>query len=457
MTVARSIAAVACLAAAVLIAWSYTGTASAGLLRTAGIVTLTIGLLATVALPEFLTALIFFFLCVVLAVAPPEVVFSGFYSGAIWLVFGGLMIGAAIDVTGLGERVAGVLERRFADSYFKAVLGTVLLMLVLAFLMPSSLGRITIMLPIVMALADRLGFAPGSNGRAGLILAVALGSITPTFAILPACVPNVVLAGAAEAIHSIQFAYSDYLLIHFPVIGVLGTMALPVFICLLFRDRVQPQESAGEQSAMSSSEKRLIGFLLIALCLWVTDTVHGIAPAWVALGTGIVCTLPVVGVMKPVTVMEKVSFGPILFLAAFVGMGAVITHAGLGEALGGWLIERLEFSKETRFSDFASMIGLGVLLQLVTTLPGQPAIMTSFAETLAGATGWPLMTVLMTSVSGWALVMFPYQAPPLVATRALTGLSVGSFIRLMLPLALFGWIVMVPLQFFWWRALGLFS
>lgn len=454
MNVSRSIATVAVVAALGLLIVPAPEGFSPLLMRTAAIVTLTIGLLATVALPEFLTALIFFLLCIVLAVAPPEVVFSGFYSGAIWLVFGGLMIGVAIETTGLGARLARILERSFARSYFTAVMGTVLLMLLLSFLMPSSLGRITIMLPIVMALADRLGFVPGANGRTGLVLAVAMGSLTPTFAVLPASVPNVVLAGAAEAIHSIQLTYSEYLLLHFPVIGLVSTLALPVFICVLFRDRIRPETVKSESRPFSPQEWRLTAVLLLSLSLWVTDSAHGIAPAWVALGAGIICALPVIGVMPSVLVVQKVNFGPILFLAAFVGMGAVITHAGLGEALGRWLIAGLHLSRESTLADFASVIGLGVVLQLVTTLPGQPAIMATFADTLAAETGWPLLTVLMTSVSAWALVMFPYQAPPLVATRAMSGLPVSAFLRLMLPFSAFGWIVMVPLQFVWWRFMG---
>lgn len=454
MTIAKWIASAAAAAAAILLVLPAPDGASPVVMRAAAVVILTIGLLATVALPEFLTALIFFFLCIVLAVAPPEIVFSGFHSGAVWLVFGGLIIGTAIETTGLGARVARVLERGFAGSYFRVVSGTVLLMVALSFLMPSSLGRITIMLPIVMALADRMGFEPGTNGRTGLVLAVAMGALTPTFAILPASVPNVVLAGAAEAVHGIQFTYSEYLLLHFPVIGLFSMLALPVFICLLFRDRIRPQAEESERTTLSPQEKRLIAVLILSLALWVSDSVHGIAPAWVALGAGIVCAMPVIGVMPPVTVVQKVNFGPILFLAAFVGMGAVIAHAGLGKAVGSWLIDGLHLSKGSTFGNFASMIGLGVVLQLFTTLPGQPAIMTSFAETLAAGTGWPLLTVLMTSVSAWALVMFPYQAPPLVATRAMSGLPVRAFLRLMLPLAAFGWVVMVPLQYLWWRFMG---
>jgi len=93
-------------------------------------------------------------------------------------------------------------------------------------------------------------------------------------------------------------------------------------------------------------------------------------------------------------------------------------------------------------------------LQLVTTLPGQPAIMTAISEPIAVATGWPLATVLMTQVSAWALLIFPYQAPPLVATRVISGLPISKFIRLMIPFALFGAFISLPLQYFWWKFLG---
>ena len=59
----------------------------------------------------------------------------------------------------------------------------------------------------------------------------------------------------------------------------------------------------------------------------------------------------------------------------------------------------------------------------------------------------------MTQVPAWGMLMFPYQAPPLVATRAISELPIGRFIRLLVPFAIFGWLVMVPLQYGWWRYL----
>jgi hypothetical protein len=59
----------------------------------AGLILVTIGMLATGVLAEQLVVLIFFLFAMILVIAPPSVVFSGFTSGAFWLVFGGLVIG----------------------------------------------------------------------------------------------------------------------------------------------------------------------------------------------------------------------------------------------------------------------------------------------------------------------------------------------------------------------------
>ncbi len=425
-------------------------------MRTAGIVVLTIGLFATAIIPEFLSALIFFFLCVIVAVAPTNVVFSGFFSGAVWLVLGGLIIGIGIEVSGFGARIAGTLERVFGQSYFRVIAGTVLLMLLLAFLMPSAVGRVTIMLPVVLALADRLGFEAESNGRAGLILAVGMGTLVSPFSVLPANVPNVVLSGAAEAVHGIQFSYTDWLFLHFPVLGLLGLITLPVAIFFIFPDKItdRPQMEVPPPKPWTVDEKKLMGLLVITLGLWATDNLHGVSLAWISLGAGIVCALPVIGVLPAGQIMPKMNFGPIIFLAAVVGMGTVVTQTGLGEALAQFLIAKVDLSAESGLQKFASVVGLGWVLQLVTTLPGQPAIMTAVSEPIATATGWSLTAVLMTQVSAWALLIFPYQAPPLVVARAISGLPISKFMKLMIPFALFGALVSVPLQYYWWKLLG---
>ena len=115
------------------------------------IVGLTILLWATSLLPEFMTALLFFAAAMIAKIAPPEVIFGGFASSAFWLVFSGFVLGIAIRKTGLADRAARALSSRLTDSWPLMVGSVVLLSYALAFVMPSNMGRIALLMPIVAA------------------------------------------------------------------------------------------------------------------------------------------------------------------------------------------------------------------------------------------------------------------------------------------------------------------
>ena len=80
----------------------------------------------------------------------------------------------------------------------------------MSFVVPSAMGRVMIMTPIVLALADRVGFAPGGRGRAGMVLATALGTMLPAYGILPSNVPNMAMMGAAATIYDLEEAELCY-------------------------------------------------------------------------------------------------------------------------------------------------------------------------------------------------------------------------------------------------------
>jgi di/tricarboxylate transporter len=106
----------------------------------AALVLFALGLWATGALPFHVTTLLLFVLATVFGIAPPRVIFAGFASSALWLVFGGLVIGAAVQTTGLGRRLARLLVGRLDGSYRRLVYGSVALGVGLAFLVPAGWG-----------------------------------------------------------------------------------------------------------------------------------------------------------------------------------------------------------------------------------------------------------------------------------------------------------------------------
>lgn len=86
-------------------------------------------------------------------------------------------------------------------SYPRLIAGLMAVSVLLSFLMPSSVGRAVVMVPVGMALADQMGFGPGSKGRIGIASVLAIGTNMPGFTILPSNIPNMVLSGAAALLH----------------------------------------------------------------------------------------------------------------------------------------------------------------------------------------------------------------------------------------------------------------
>ena len=82
---------------------------SVEMMHAAALVVFTVGLWAVGSLPEHIVGLLFFTLAMALAVAPAQVVFSGFASATLWLVLGGLIMAEAANRSGLAQRLAAAL------------------------------------------------------------------------------------------------------------------------------------------------------------------------------------------------------------------------------------------------------------------------------------------------------------------------------------------------------------
>lgn len=427
------------------------------LLQAAGLTVFAIGLWATAAVPEEVTAIAFFLLAMLLAVAPPSVVFSGFAAQATWLVFAGIVIGAAVKHTGLGERLARTLVLRIGRSYLAVIAGLVLVAMVLAFLMPSSMGRVVLLIPVVNALATQLGFAEGSRGRIGMVMATGLACFMPAAAVLPAAVPNLVLAGAAETQYGLAFAYVDFLRLHFPVIGIGDSLLIILLTTLIFGEPPRPNAEVARAGPMTPAEKRLAVVLVGALALWATDTIHGVGPGWVGLGAAVACLLPALRLVPARVFTGHANLAPVIYVAGILGMAAVVADSGLAEWLGRALFAIVPLEAGAQARNFASLVAIASATGFVATMAGVPAVLAPLADTLAGATGMPLYAVLMTQVIGYTALFVPYQSPPLVVAMQLGGVRLRDALRITLLLAALELAVLTPINFFWWRWLGVFA
>lgn len=428
-------------------------------IRVGALVLFAMGFWATGVLPEYLTALIFMLTAMISKVAPASAVFSGFFSGALWLVFGGLVIAAAVKSTGFEQRLSHWLSAVPINSYATAIGSMVLLTMLLGFFIPSTMGRVILLVPLAAAMSKRLGFPVDSLGRKGMVLAATLGSFVPSCAILPANVPNMVLAGASETLYNLRFGYGNYLMLHFPVLGVMKSLALVILICMLFPDRIGSMPLSQNHTAepMGTSEKALVLILSGTLILWGTDFLHGIAPAWVALAAALVCMLPLTGVFPLGIFNQGMNLGPFFHVAGVLGIVTLIGNSGLSDFFGNGLIDLIGFQPGQDIRNFVSLSLLSTVLSPLTTPPGVVAMLAPLSGKISMATGFPLMTVLMTQVVGFSNVILPYHVAPIVVGIQMGGISTRDAARLTLALAGVSIFILLPVNYLWWRWLGVFG
>ncbi len=426
-------------------------------LKALGLVFIAVAFWATEVLPPHVTSFLFFLLAVVLHVAEPSVVFSGFHAGAVWLIFGGIVLGIAVQRTGLGIRMAEAVLQRTGHSYRRVLLGVALAAFGLAFVMPSAMSRVVLLVPIVAALADRMGYEVGSSGRDGMILAAAFSTVMSPMGLLPATVPNVVMSGLIESIYGVTLRYGEFFLLNMPVAGFLSFLSIVALVILMFRSDAPRPLAPESHTAMSKDERRLTVLLILTLALWATDTLHGIAPAWVAFGAAVICLLPIAGLVPPKALSESVNYAPWFFTAGIIGLGAVVADSGLAKTLGSLFIDVSGLSPDSDAYNFGAILGMGSLMSLAANPAGAAAVLTPLAPDIAAATGWPLKTAMLSQVTSFMVILLPYQVAPVLTAMLLGQVNFGRTVRMCLAYTAIYVIVITPLNFLWWRWLGMFS
>lgn len=418
--------------------------------KAAAIIVATIGLWATGPIPEALTALGFFAAAILFKVAPTETILSGLISSAFWMVFSGIVIGMAIKATGLSARIADLLAALLGRSQASILAGVTVFGVVLAFLMPSAMGRVVLIVPVLADLVARLGLAKEDKFSSGVMLAGILGTSLPSTAIYPANIPNNVMGGIFENLFHQRISYSDYLIDYFPLFGIAKT-ALLILVLIHFhagKGEGVANRKASHRPPLAPAERRLVVYLGAAMALWMTDAIHGIPPAWVGLLVAIVCLAPGIGVL-PAKALQSVNLEPLIYVSGVVGLGAVISSSGLGHQVALWAKTLLPVSRAGGMQEFLSLCGLSTLVGVAITLPGVPAVLTPLTGEFSAMTNLPPATVLATQVAGFSTLLLPYQAPPLVAALQLGGLSRWEMSRVTLILALVSVVALWPLSFLW--------
>ncbi|RIA56241.1 SLC13 family permease [Dichotomicrobium thermohalophilum] len=423
-------------------------------LKTWALLVLAISLFATHVLPEHVTALTVFLLALLGDIAPADVVFSGFEVGALWLLFSGIIIGAAAQEAGLGAFIARRILSLWRMTYTRAVVLLIVIALVLGLIVPATIPRIILLMPVALGLAEAMGFEEGGKGYTGLALAAGLGTFLPTFAVVTANLPAVVHVGVIESVYGIKVSYAEFLIYQLPAVGILRAVVLMALLLLLFSQPGQPVTETSRER-MTLRQFRLSIVLFGAIIFWATDVFHGIHPAWIAMAAAVVILWPSSRLISPTAFREKIDLAPVLYVASLLSIGAIMINNGLDAELGDFILGFVSFSPDSQLINLYLLTVLSQLVCLISTTPAAPILLVPIAGELGQASEIPLMGVLMAQLVGFSSALLPYQAPPLIVLLSLCKVRFRDVVKVIMLVALATLFLGVPVAYLWWGSLGL--
>jgi anion transporter len=393
-----------------------------------------------------------------LDLATPEQIFHIWTLPLMWLIIGSFLIAAAVTKSGLAGRIATFFILRYARSYRSLISLSYVLGFVLSFLIPHPFPRALLLMSLMRAIIQKSGMNAADAASVGFSVFVA-STATSTILLTGDSTLNLATVGFSGT----SLGWLDWPK-YMAVPGILASFLMLGLHLIVFRqtgqvhiDRSALELERKKLGPMTRLETVTLLWVALALLLWITDSLHGMDPAWVALLVVVGLSLPKVGdVLDAKDLGSGVNWPIMIFVMGAMAIGTVGKANGLADWLAAMLMPAIPPQNPYLF---ATLVGGGTML-IHMVLGSALACMSIVAPPMvhyAVSAGWsPLFPALLVYTAVAIHYIFPFQHVAILLGQGETGgYSTRQVLKYGLPLTLVTLIVLIPIEVTWWMILGL--
>jgi solute carrier family 13 (sodium-dependent dicarboxylate transporter), member 2/3/5 len=391
-----------------------------------------------------------------------NVAFSGFANDTPWFLFAALLLGRVASKSGLARRLAYSVMLRVGSTYSRILLGLIMTDFILTFIVPSGLARVAILATISLALIEAFNAQKGSNIARGMFLIMTYtGNLFDKMILAGA--GSITAAGAMTKFGNVEVLWGQWLFAFLPcsIITVLVAWRLTLWLYPpeqaaltggtdFFRDELARM---GPWSALEKKAALLVG---TAILLWVTDFLHHLPPAMIALGAGLFALLPPVGILDEDD-MRNVNYMPVFFVAAAISMGNVLEATKGLDVLTTTFFTSIEPFLGNIFSTTVIMYWTGFIYHFflaseISMLGTSMPLVMQFAK--SHGMNALMLGLLWTFSAGGKL--FAYQSGVLVLGYSYGYFEARDLVRIGALLTLAEFLILLLLVPFYWPLIGIY-
>ena len=363
-----------------------------------------------------------------LGVATAPEALSGFASTSWVLVVSVLIIGAAITQTGVLYRLALETISHMRGGFVGEATALACAGQLLGPAVPNATSRIIIISPMLRELVDALGYAPKSNGAAGLAMAVLIGFGQMAATTLTSGTTAVLVAAVLPlpARNDINWITWTLYAAPFSVIMFVGLLSTILWYYRPADGERQPSHQRAKSlelqrvllGPMSRDEKISVWVGIGLLAGFITQPLHHIDPGWVAaIAVGALSATRVVSV----NTLRAVNWNFALLFGVLISLATVFEHTGIdrwvargvADAMGDLSSKHLEFIIALTLFCFA--------VSFVVRWQAASPLVTIALAPVAVAAGIHPFIVGLISVVACNGFFLPYQSTTYLALNGGTG------------------------------------
>ena len=430
-----------------------------------GVVLFTVILWIFEPVPVFASTLLMFVLLSFTGMTGKQV-FAGFSDTSFSLVIAVFVFGAGMRVSGLGRRLALFILSKIRASYGGLVLGILVVGTALTFLIPSSVAKSAMILPVVLAIAVEMGEKANSDGMAGLTLSTLYAGWTTAGFIPTGAVTNLILLGVLTNSLPEYIRYATYS-------GWLFLLAVPTAFILtatwvILVTMFKPQQTSVSKGIILAEYKKLpakltsneVKGLIYAVgtaALWATGSLTGIA-TWVpGVLVSALMFFPRIGLLK-LDEIKNLDWATIIWMGGILTITAAIGDSGIAAWMANLLMPLLvPFAGNVYTLTIIITMGFMILSVVIVNPQILAAVLLSPLVTLAPDLNIDPMLFVGLFLLLFRCFIFAYQCQPSVILYGMANKE-GYNMKQLTKASLAQALIMLPvalLSVLYWSIVGI--
>jgi solute carrier family 13 (sodium-dependent dicarboxylate transporter), member 2/3/5 len=393
---------------------------------------------------------------------------DGFTNPAVVLIAASLVIATAMTATGLDKRLAFIVISLIGTSRGRLLAGTIVVMAILAFFIPTASARVACLVPIILGMVSGLGLEKKGRVAGMLMMSIVYLSLIWAMGIATGAAQNVYVNALMDRTIHIRIAWIDWL-----IVGAPYSIAMSVALYFVLMRMMAPTaaEEAGsnflapsdldlEMGPLTADQIKLLILSIVLLGFWATEKqLHSFDSSSVAIAAVALMFVPKIGVINWKQVQSRVPWGILIQLGVGVGLGTALLKTGAAGWLATYVVNEFGVQQLSIFAILAVLWLFLIVIHLgfasgaamaTTMIPVLLSVLQQAQIPTLKVAGMTMLLTFVTSV-GWIL---PINGPQNMLAFGTETFEARDFIRVGIVLTVIAYVTLLIFAATYWRWLG---